>query len=126
MQYFLKNAIIDKELIIHVCSILKISINSIWTIDNISTNHIQELITIIKPLYRPCFAKRFINIIETTDNPRLHIITILRQIIQKEATYQIITKERYKVGIGRFTEYSIIIRDMNMNEPAQLNFSDKE
>ncbi len=126
MQYFLKNSIINKELIIQLCSFLKIIINSSWTINNISINNIQEFITIVKPLYRPCFAKRFIDIINTADDPRPYILTILRQIIQSDESYQLITKERYKVGIGRFIEYSIIIRDMIMVEPIELNFSNKE
>ena len=59
-------------------------------------------------------------------NPRSNILIILRQLIQYEGTYQLISKERYKMNIGRFTEYHIIYKDMILHEPLELNFSDKE
>jgi len=124
MQYFLKRANITEDLILQICELLKLSIHYTWTIDNIAIDNVSSFIDIVQPLYRPCFAKRFVA--PVLEDPRSHIIIILRHLIQYEGTYQLLSKERYKAGIGRFTEYHISLQNMILNEPVQLNFDDKE
>ena len=89
MQYFLKRANITEELILQICELLKLSIHYTWTIDNIAIDNVPSFIDIVQPLYRPCFAKRFVA--PVLEDPRSHIIIILRHLIQYEGTYQLLS-----------------------------------
>lgn len=122
MQYFLNNCNLTTDILhtlLQLCNI-PINTNIIWTIRDIDCNKINEFITIITPMYRPCYVPKFIDIIHTSNNKQLAILTVIRQLIKKEGTYQLVKQEKYNKSSGKQMIYYLQIKNTELSEPVSV------
>jgi len=126
MQYFSQNTTIsleDLHSILHLCNI-PTDIHIAWSAAQISLENISQFIEAVKPLYRPCFAQRFLDpIINGTSDVRSALLTVIKQIIKKEGTYRIVKREKFKSAIGKYMEYRLEYIASFLTEPITVEMS---
>lgn len=122
MQYFLNNCIITKDILHELLEICNIPIQTgiIWSMSTIQHNRIDEFINIIEPMYRPCYIPQFIDVLHTTLNKPLAILTIIRQLIKKEGTYELVKQEKYNKASGKQMIYYLRIKNTELSEPVSV------
>jgi hypothetical protein len=122
MQYFLNNCNLTTDilhLLLQLCNI-PINTNIIWTIKDIDYSNIDKFINIITPMYRPCYVPKFIDSILTSTNKQLAILTVIRQLIKKEGTYELIKQEKYNKTSGKQMVYYLQIKNTELSEPVSI------
>jgi hypothetical protein len=92
----------------------------IWTIKDINYTNINEFIEIVKPFYRPCYIPKFIDSIHTVDNKQLAILTVIRQLIKQEGTYQLIKQEKYNKTSGKQMIYYLQVKNRELSAPVSV------
>lgn len=115
MQYFIKNIKISHTILADAFQLCGLTLGTgiMWRSDNIQCTDISAFNTLLRPLYRPCFAVRFLDpclaaqesLSCTGAAQQAALLTVLKQLIASEGTYELVKQEKYKKHIGKKMTY---------------------
>jgi hypothetical protein len=116
MQYFIKNITVSHTILADAFQLCGLTLDTgvMWRSDNIQCTDISAFNHLLRPLYRPCFAVRFLDPCLAAQEPlsctgaaqqQAALLTVLKQLITAEGTYELVKQEKYKKHIGKKMTY---------------------
>jgi hypothetical protein len=107
MQYFIKNITISHTILADAFQLCGLTLDTgiMWRSDNIQCTDISAFNTLLRPLYRPCFAVRFLDPCLAAQEQQAALLTVLKQLVTAEGTYELVKQEKYKKHIGKKMTY---------------------
>lgn len=133
MQYFIKNSTVSHTILEDAFRLCGLTLNTgiMWRSDNINCIDISAFNKLLRPLYRPCFAVRFLDPCLTQDlssstapacpaQQQAAILTVLKQLIISEGTYELVKQEKYKKHIGKKMTYYLQRRKYDLDPTEEI------
>lgn len=130
MQYFIKNSTVSHTILANAFRLCGLTLDTgvMWRTDNIHCIDLTAFNELLRPLYRHCFAVRFLDPCLTQDlsactapvQQQAAILTVLKQLITAEGTYELVKQEKYKKHIGKKMTYYLQRRKYDLAPTEEI------